>query len=109
MARLLDPQDLSTYTQLRLGAINQKVHFGFHQSWETLKSFLDEVFEAIEDLPPSVEESAVEGEEGKHKTSCLVDRVSAGLLIPLLLLNRAAATITVTPLLLVYYHNHDFN
>lgn len=54
--RLLTPADLPTYTQLRPGGVSQKVHFPFHQSKETLRAFLEELFEGgIEEL---VEEEA---------------------------------------------------
>jgi hypothetical protein len=42
--RLLDPHDLATYTQLRRGAMAQRMSFPFHQPLEALKAFLEEIF-----------------------------------------------------------------
>lgn len=46
-SKLVAPQDLATYTPLRVGSIASKLHVPFSGSMETLKLFLNEMFAGV--------------------------------------------------------------
>lgn len=56
-SKIVKPEDLATYTPLRLGSIASKLHVPYSGSVETLKLFLTEMF-------MGVTETQLEGEEG---------------------------------------------
>lgn len=43
-SKIVSPEDLSTYTPLRVGSIKSKLHVPFAGSIETLKLFLNEMY-----------------------------------------------------------------
>jgi hypothetical protein len=74
--RLLDPGDLSSFTQLRPRTLSQKLTFPFHQPAALLRAFLRELFENIEEttgaaeakhasVPPSPQDEGAAAEEGQ--------------------------------------------
>lgn len=46
-SKIVAPQDLSTYTPLRVGSISSKLHVPFAASVDTLKLFLNEMFSGV--------------------------------------------------------------
>ena len=64
-SKLVAPEDLSTYTPLRVGSIASKLHVPFAGSLETLKLFLHEMF-------AGVREEAAEGEDGEAATTFIL-------------------------------------
>mmetsp|Transcript_46369 Transcript_46369/g.112419 ORF Transcript_46369/g.112419 Transcript_46369/m.112419 type:complete len:730 (+) Transcript_46369:22-2211(+) len=59
-SKIVKPEDLATYTPLRLGSITSKLHVPYAGSVETLKLFLSEMF-------MGVTETQLEGEEGDNE------------------------------------------
>jgi len=62
-SKLVAPEDLSTYTPLRVGSIASKLHVPFCGSLATLKLFLNEMFAGVR------EESNAGGEDGGTVTT----------------------------------------
>ena len=46
-SKVVKPEDLATYTPLRVGSIKSKLHVPFYGSVETLRLFLSEMFAGI--------------------------------------------------------------
>ncbi|CAM9175745.1 unnamed protein product [Chrysoparadoxa australica] len=46
--RLMAPQDIETYTQLKLGGVKQRLHLPFYSSLEALVEYFREVYEQVE-------------------------------------------------------------
>jgi len=73
-SKIVKPDDLATYTPLRIGSISSKLHVPFSGSIETLRLFLSEMFAGV------TEKTTVEdGKNGKktcHKFSFHQDKVS---------------------------------
>jgi hypothetical protein len=46
-SKIVSPQDLSTYTPLRVGSISSKLHVPFAAPVETLQLFLNEMFSGV--------------------------------------------------------------
>jgi cleavage and polyadenylation specificity factor subunit 3 len=61
-SKIVKPDDLATYTPLRVGSIFSKLHVPFSGSIETLRLFLSEMFAGVN------ETEIEEGEEGKTCT-----------------------------------------
>jgi cleavage and polyadenylation specificity factor subunit 3 len=57
-SKIVAPEDLSTYTPLRLGSVLSKLHVPFAGSIETIKLFLQETFAGVTEQE---EEGADEG------------------------------------------------
>lgn len=53
-SKLVAPEDLATYTPLRVGSINSKLHVPFAGSIETLKLFLNEMFFGVEETTTKI-------------------------------------------------------
>ncbi|GMH61936.1 hypothetical protein TL16_g03370, partial [Triparma laevis f. inornata] len=50
---ICDPEDLSTYTELRVGKVSSKLHVPFVGSLDTLRLFLHELFVGVKEDPSS--------------------------------------------------------
>lgn len=48
-SKLVAPEDLSTYTPLRVGSVSSRLHVPFAGKVETLRMFLNEMFRGIEE------------------------------------------------------------
>jgi len=59
-SKIVAPEDLSTYTPLRVGSVSSRLHVPFVGKIETLRMFLGEMFRDIEETQ---EESEVEADE----------------------------------------------
>lgn len=59
-SKIVKPEDLATYTPLRLGSITSKLHVPYSGSVETLRLFLSEMF-------AGVTETQLKGEEGSDR------------------------------------------
>lgn len=46
-SKIVSPEDLSTYTQLRVGSVSSKLHVPFSGKVETLRLFLNEMFSGV--------------------------------------------------------------
>jgi cleavage and polyadenylation specificity factor subunit 3 len=77
LSKIVKPDDLATYTPLRVGSIFSKLHVPFSGSIETLRLFLSEMFAGVN------ETEIDEGEEGKTcaKFSLHQNRVSLHLIL----------------------------
>jgi cleavage and polyadenylation specificity factor subunit 3 len=62
-SKIVSPEDLATYTPLRVGTITSKLHVPFIGSKETLKLFLNETFAGVTE-----DESYDTGEDGASVT-----------------------------------------
>lgn len=60
-SKIVKPEDLATYTPLRVGSISSKLHVPFSGSIETLRLFLAEMFAGVVEVP--IEEDK-DGEKG---------------------------------------------
>ena len=57
-SKVVKPEDLATYTPLRVGSIKSKLHVPFYGSVETLRLFLSEMFAGITESEVVEEEKA---------------------------------------------------
>jgi len=57
-SKVVAPEDLSTYTPLRVGVINSKLHVPFAGSLETLRLFLNEMFAGVTEEEKNDESSS---------------------------------------------------
>jgi len=51
--QILDARDVTTYTNLSLSAVSQNLIIPFHESFESLKRMLSEMFEQIDETTQS--------------------------------------------------------
>jgi cleavage and polyadenylation specificity factor subunit 3 len=51
-SKLVAPEDLATFTPLRVGSISSKLHVPFAGSMETLRLFLHEMFADVKETSP---------------------------------------------------------
>jgi len=64
-SKIVAPEDLSTYTPLRVGSVSSRLHVPFVGKIETLRMFLNEMFRGIDELNDTSmtdEDNDVEGE-----------------------------------------------
>lgn len=52
-SKIVSPEDLSTYTPLRVGTINSTLHVPFAGSMDTLRLFLNEMYAGVTELTES--------------------------------------------------------
>ena len=64
--RIVAPQDVSTYTPLRMGKIQSKLHIPFGGSFSTLQLFLNEMFANMTTTASSSSNSITSGETKDH-------------------------------------------
>ena len=65
VSRVVAPEDLATYTQLRVGAVSSRVHVPFVGSRETLRLFLNEMFaDVVETETTTTEEEESPSDAG---------------------------------------------
>lgn len=69
-SKIVKPEDLATYTPLRVGSIFSKLHVPFNGSESTLRLFLTEMFSGV------IESSVEEGESTFTKFSLHKNMVS---------------------------------
>jgi Pre-mRNA 3'-end-processing endonuclease polyadenylation factor C-term/Beta-Casp domain/Zn-dependent metallo-hydrolase RNA specificity domain len=65
-SKLVAPQDVATYTPLRLGSIASKLHVPFAGSVETLRIFFYEMFAGVTEKLELEEQSTQDEEEGNN-------------------------------------------
>ena len=70
-SKIVKPDDLATYTPLRVGSISSKLHVPFSGSIETLRLFFSEMFSGV------TENTVEEGEMKYQMFSFHEDQVSA--------------------------------
>jgi len=73
-SKIVKPDDLATYTPLRVGSISSKLHVPFTGSIETLRLFLSEMFSGLTET--QIVEDGKDGQKTCHKFSCHQDKVS---------------------------------
>ncbi|OEU09363.1 Metallo-hydrolase/oxidoreductase [Fragilariopsis cylindrus CCMP1102] len=73
-SKIVKPDDLATYTPLRVGSISSKLHVPFTGSIETLRLFLSEMFSGLTET--QIVEGGKDGQKTCHKFSCHQDKVS---------------------------------
>lgn len=74
-SKIVKPEDLATYTPLRVGSISSKLHVPFTGSIETLRLFLSEMFSGLTET--QIVEDAKDGQQKtSYKFSCYQDKVS---------------------------------
>ena len=72
-SKVVKPDDLATYTPLRVGSISSKLHVPFSGSIETLRLFLSEMFAGVTEK--TIVEDGKDGEKTCHKFSFHQDKV----------------------------------
>lgn len=60
-SKIVSPEDLSTYTPLRVGSVSSKLHVPFVGKVETLRMFLNEMFRGIQEEVEASTEGDAEG------------------------------------------------
>lgn len=70
-SKIVKPEDLATYTPLRMGSIFSKLHVPFTGSLQTLQLFLSEMFQGVK------ETTSQEGDRTCTRFSLHKDMVSA--------------------------------
>lgn len=74
-SKIVKPEDLATYTPLRVGSISSKLHVPFTGSIETLRLFLSEMFSGLTET--QIVEDAKDGQQKtSYKFSCYQDKVN---------------------------------
>jgi len=63
-SKIVSPEDLSTYTPLRVGSVSSRLHVPFAGKVETLRLFLNEMFRGIEETQEDATEDADDKENG---------------------------------------------
>lgn len=76
-SKIVKPDDLATYTPLRVGSISSKLHVPFTGSIETLRLFLSEMFSGLTET--QVVEDVRDGQKTCYKFRCFQDKVSVTL------------------------------
>jgi len=68
-SKVVAPEDLSTYTPLRVGTIESKLHVPFAGSRETLRLFLNEMFAGVSEVTSAEEDMITFGLHGEQVSS----------------------------------------
>ena len=83
-SKIVKPDDLATYTPLRVGSISSKLHVPFSGSIETLRLFLSEMFAGVTEN--TIVEDGKDDQKICHKFSFHQDKVNESMEFLLLFL-----------------------